>query len=428
MIKRCWNYISGIGISSSLAHDELKKVLFLNRISFIISLFIITSILINIFLHSSFFIPVLSACLALILLNYYFNKKQLFLVSKINLMLSVTILLSFMSFNGASGSAIEFYFLSLLVLPVILFHEKYLIYIFQWLSILCLIAQHFFVEHRQVPLEGKIILDVFYVVNSIYSGLLIILAIMFFRNINIRVEKELIQKNKEIKDKNLELETSNKDLDAFTYSVAHDLQAPLRAIYGFSQIIEKDYTEKIDEEGKSMLDLIRKNILKMRKLIEDLLTLSRSGKKELELTKVNMNELIQDILTENGNNNFGVIVNPLPDISADIILIKQVWVNLISNAVKYATKDKNKNPRIEIGAEPKENGILFYIRDNGIGFDMKFATRIFDPFQRLHTDKDYQGSGVGLAIVQSIIKKHGGKIWVESKVNEGTTFYFILPT
>jgi PAS domain S-box-containing protein len=221
----------------------------------------------------------------------------------------------------------------------------------------------------------------------------------------------------------------NKELEAFTYSVSHDLRAPLRAINGFTQILNEDYIHQLDAEAQRLMHTVTSNAQRMGMLIDDLLSFSKIGKRELVKMKIKMNEMVKNIADEMFNNeqnkNIKLQIKPLPDAYADVISIKQVWINLIANAFKYSqTKSERK---IEIGATEEDDKIIFYISDNGVGFDMKYAHKLFGVFQRLHSDEEFEGTGVGLAIVQRIITKHGGKVWAEATLNQGAIFYFSLP-
>jgi len=241
-------------------------------------------------------------------------------------------------------------------------------------------------------------------------------------------EIALVQLNKNLAKKNEELEYSNKELESFSYSVSHDLRAPLRALHGYSKILEEDYGEVLDDEGKRLLDNIQANARKMGTLVDDLLSFSRLGKKEIQKSPTNMNELIESALKEINNaspHNASIKVDALLTASADRFLLHQVWINLISNAVKYS--GKKEKPEVEIGSFKSENEVVFYIKDNGVGFNMDYVNKLFGVFQRLHSSVEFEGTGIGLANVQRIILKHGGRVWAEGKVDEGASFYFALP-
>ncbi len=226
-----------------------------------------------------------------------------------------------------------------------------------------------------------------------------------------------------------QLETANKELEAFTYSVSHDLRAPLRAINGYSKIFLEEYAGSFDEEAKRLLEVVRTNSSKMGNLINDLLNFSRISRAEVRKQIVDMNKLVQSVvgeikLTYKFNQN--ISIGNLPDAFCDQTLIKQVWSNLISNAIKFSLP-KNK-PKIEIGTIENNNEVVYFVKDNGVGFNQKYVDKIFSVFQRLHKDDEYEGTGIGLAIVHKIIKKHNGKIWAEAEENTGASFYFLLKT
>ncbi|MBA3682055.1 MAG: GHKL domain-containing protein [Bacteroidetes bacterium] len=229
---------------------------------------------------------------------------------------------------------------------------------------------------------------------------------------------------------NDELEYSNNELDSFSYSVSHDLRAPLRAINGYAQILIEDYGHMLDETGKHTIQVIIKNAFKMTALIDDLLTFSRIGKQGLTKVLLNMHNMIdtivQEIKNQKQDNTIDFIIKPIEDVEGDNSMIKQVITNLISNAVKYS--GKKEKAIIEIGSFKKDETLVYYIKDNGAGFDMGYYAKLFGVFQRLHSTHEFEGTGVGLALVQRIIKKHQGEVWAEAELDKGATFYFSLPT
>ncbi|MEJ6480830.1 AAA family ATPase [Nostoc punctiforme UO1] len=231
-----------------------------------------------------------------------------------------------------------------------------------------------------------------------------------------------------VKQRTAQLEAANKALEAFSYSVSHDLRAPLRAIVGFSRIMQEDYGEQLDAEGNRYLKIVRDNAKRMGELIDDLLNLSRLDRKEMSRQPVFMNEIIQEVLSDLAPDFEGrqieFAIADLPICQADLSLFKQVWLNLLSNAIKYT---RYKSPAcIEVGYEIMAGEGVYFIRDNGAGFDMRYADNLFGVFQRLHREQEFTGTGIGLAIVQRIIQRHGGRIWAEAAINRGATFYFTL--
>jgi PAS domain S-box-containing protein len=221
---------------------------------------------------------------------------------------------------------------------------------------------------------------------------------------------------------------ANKELEAFSYSVAHDLRAPLRSIHGYTEVLNQDYNKMLDAEGVRILENIKHNASKMGQLIDDLLAFSRLGRKEIQMSKIDMTALTQDILGElkrSVSHQAEITMLPLDNVMGDYNLLCQVMFNLISNAVKYSSK--KASPVIQISSEVKNDEIVFSIKDNGAGFDMRYANKLFGVFRRLHSDREFEGTGIGLAIVYRIVSKHGGSTWAEGKVDEGATFYFTLP-
>jgi len=222
------------------------------------------------------------------------------------------------------------------------------------------------------------------------------------------------------------LRRTNTELEAFTYSVSHDLRAPLRGIIGFTSILEDEYTNKLDEEARRITGIIRSNTLKMGHLIDDLLAFSRLGKQELQKTRVDTTGLVNEIIREvDPAGKVKWTVASFPVVYADIKTLRQVWINLLSNAVKYTSK--KAEPAVSIDYYVNYNEEVFYVKDNGEGFDNKYSDKLFRVFQRLHSEDEFEGTGVGLALVEKIISRHGGRVWAEGKVGEGAVFYFTLP-
>lgn len=224
------------------------------------------------------------------------------------------------------------------------------------------------------------------------------------------------------------IQNLNKELEAFTYSVSHDLRAPLRSIDGYSRILQEDYAPGLGEEGKRVLQVVRNNAKRMGKLIDDLLDFARLGRKDVMCSKVNMTQLVNGIareLMEQEQRKINIHVNPLRPSYGDPDMMRQVWENLLSNAIKYT--GKTENPSIEVSSLEKDHEVCYKIADNGVGFDMQYAPKLFGVFQRLHKMQDFSGTGVGLAIVKRIVDRHHGKVWAEGKINEGATFYFTIP-
>jgi PAS domain S-box-containing protein len=231
-----------------------------------------------------------------------------------------------------------------------------------------------------------------------------------------------------IVERTAELEEANKGLEAFSYSVSHDLRAPLRIISGYSGLLHKKYADTLTEEAKEFITSIKDNAKHMGQLIDDLLNLSRLGRQDLQKTEVNMNSVAASAIAElkgsEGMIEGFIRLHHLAPAVADEGLVKQVLSNLLSNAVKYSRK--KVKPVIEIGSNEKHHKTIYYVKDNGAGFDMKHADKLFRPFQRLHDKTQFEGTGIGLAIVHSIITKHGGHIWAEGKDGKGATFFFTL--
>lgn len=236
---------------------------------------------------------------------------------------------------------------------------------------------------------------------------------------------------KRVEERTLELQAANSELEAFSYSVSHDLRAPLRAMDGFSRMVLEDHAGKLDENGRRMLGVIHSEAGRMGRLIDELLAFSRLGRQPIEPVWIDMETMARETFNELASGNPGrrlkLVLHPLPPARGAEAMIRQVWVNLMSNAIKY-TKNRECG-EIEIGAQTSEGGeCTYYVKDNGAGFDMRHADKLFGIFQRLHSQQDFPGTGVGLALVQRIIQRHGGSIRAEAVIDQGATFYFTLPT
>jgi hypothetical protein len=243
----------------------------------------------------------------------------------------------------------------------------------------------------------------------------------------LRLENAVLERR--IRERTAELEAANKELEAFSYSVSHDLRAPLRHINGFAGLLAKSAAPTLSETDRHYLDLINGSINQMGRLIDDLLDFSRMGRAEMRRTQVDLQDLlekiIQELQPEIEGRNIVWKKGPLPPVQADPSLLRQVFSNLLFNAIKYS---RPRDPaEIEIGCKAGPEETVIFVRDNGVGFDMRYADKLFGVFQRLHRKEDFEGTGIGLANVRRIIARHGGRTWAEGKVNGGATFYFSLP-
>lgn len=250
------------------------------------------------------------------------------------------------------------------------------------------------------------------------------------RRAEIQLQKLNTELEVKVEQRTAQLKKANDEMSAFTYSVSHDLRAPLRGIIGFTDILVEDYADKLDNEAKRLTSVIKHNAVNMAQLIDDLLTFSRMGKQEMVKVPVDIQVLVNEIIAtilqlDSKHEKIVWNIKKLPLIKVDVSTIRQVWINVISNAIKYS--GKKEQPVIEIGSWTDHRGIGFYIKDNGVGFDEAYKHKLFKVFQRLHSSDEFEGTGVGLAVVEKIVSRYDGIVWAEGNVNEGACFYFLLP-
>ena len=274
---------------------------------------------------------------------------------------------------------------------------------------------------RYVPLRDK---D-----GRVYAAMVVSIDVTELKDSQRRIAELNANLELRVADRTRQLEDLNRELEAFTYSVSHDLRAPLRIVDGYADILQCDYSEKLDQEGRNTIEVIRGNTRRMGDLIDDLLNLSRLGRQVMSRHEVDMNKVLQAVLEEQlpiyKGNPPEVTFGKLAPACCDGNLIRQVWANLVGNGLKYA--GKRDKPTLRINSREDPGMVVYSVADNGVGFDMKYAHKLFGIFQRLHKIDEFEGTGVGLALVQRIISRHGGKVWAEAEPNKGATFYFSLP-
>jgi light-regulated signal transduction histidine kinase (bacteriophytochrome) len=242
-----------------------------------------------------------------------------------------------------------------------------------------------------------------------------------------RVKRHADELEERVRERTAELQTANQALEGFSYSVSHDLRAPLRAVSGYTQMLEEDYGARLDDEGRRLLRFVSGSAQRMGQLIDGLLTFSRLGRQPVHAVQVEMRSLVREVADELAPDHPAAHINlgELPEATGDRMLLRQVWANLIGNALKYSAK--SESPRVEIGGRADDGEIVYWVGDNGAGFNMRYADKLFRVFQRLHGEHEFSGTGVGLAIVERVIARHGGRVWAEGEVNRGAKFFFTLP-
>lgn len=275
---------------------------------------------------------------------------------------------------------------------------------------------------RYVPLKDE---D-----GKVFSVMVVVVDISALKRAQRNSEELNANLEKIVSSRTQQLDAANKELEAFSYSVSHDLRAPLRAISGYSKILEEDYGVNFDAEGKRIIEAIVNNSKRMGQLIDDLLNFSKMARTGIYVLTINMTSIVQECLNELMRDipadSYKIIADKnLPEVKADAAMIKQVWLNLIGNALKYSSK--KAQPEIEIGHRKEGKMRVYFVRDNGAGYNMDYADKLFGVFQRLHSHEEFEGTGVGLALVNRIITKHNGKVWGEGEEGKGATFYFSLP-
>jgi|GEM_PF-614924 len=259
------------------------------------------------------------------------------------------------------------------------------------------------------------------------EGRLVLSAV---RDISARkaAEERIGALNLQLENRVRELQVANESLESFSYSISHDLRAPLRAIDGFARLLVQGHAQQLGAEGRRLLDVVSSSARRMGRLIEDLLAFSRVGRTSMAESQVDMTGLAQDVIDQlrasEPARQVRVTLTPLPPAAGDAALLEQVFVNLINNSWKFTQKAPQAD--IEVGAREEAGETVYYVRDNGAGFDMQYAEKLFGVFQRMHSDEEFEGTGIGLALVQRIVQRHGGRVWAEAKLGEGATFYFVL--
>ncbi|HTH54810.1 MAG TPA: ATP-binding protein [Cyclobacteriaceae bacterium] len=266
--------------------------------------------------------------------------------------------------------------------------------------------------------------------DDIFAIMFVLIDVTPLKEVQVALTKANEELEKKVQTRTEQLEEVNKQLESFTYSVSHDLRAPLRSVSGYAAILKEDFASKInDPEFDRLSDLVIESAKRMNQLVSDLLDFARIGRKELSIAKVEIHVLVKallaDFMLQEPSRKIDIELDLLEPAAGDYSLLRQVWTNLLSNALKYSRK--KEVAKIHITCTRDNEMICYSVKDNGAGFDMKYVGKLFSVFQRLHKTTDFEGTGVGLALVKNIVQRHGGKIWVEAEVGKGAEFYFTLP-
>ncbi len=332
------------------------------------------------------------------------------------------ICLSMMYFTGGISSPYLFWLFCICPVSFLFFKEKIALF---WagtilVSFIVLATAQIFgypFEQQLTPL----VLNITWTISFIFG---VLIFVSTFRNFQIGLSKV----NQQLKKTNSELKNSNQELERFAYIASHDLKSPLRSVISFITLFNKRYKNQIDEEGQEFLDIISTNADQMQHLIEDILEYSKSKNRVLKKEKVDLNKVLKQIVSHIDSKDFyldgKVQVSPLPEIESDFTIFKQLFQNLIDNGLKY---NHGHHKLVSVQYLEKETELYFMIKDNGIGMEEAYFKKIFEMFQRLHTKNEYQGTGIGLAVCKKIVQNQGGKIWVTSKLNEGSIFHITFP-
>jgi signal transduction histidine kinase len=266
--------------------------------------------------------------------------------------------------------------------------------------------------------------------TALALAVVVLVSVLMLRQLarNARLGAQLLRLHHLEEERSQALERSNRELEAFSYTISHDLRAPLRHIDGYVRMLQEDAAEQLDGDARRYLDTISDSARRMGALIDDLLAYSRLGRKPVECTRLDMNALVERVLQEAGGDRSPatVKIDPLPMAWADPVLLRQAWVNLLSNAFKYSAP-RGDAATIEVSGEREGNTVRYRIRDNGVGFDMRYADKLFGVFQRMHAQDEFEGTGVGLAIVQQVVQRHGGRVSADAAPGEGACFTIELP-
>lgn len=432
-MQQLWQKISYIGIDPALPYSEYKSSIFLNRICTVQLGFILTSLCINLLIRDYNFVLPLALAALVLGFTFFLHISGKYVIAKANAFIATLALVTFMLFKAGTGSGIEFYFLSLTMLPAIIFEKKRTIYFFQAISILCLISQKIYEDiYAQEIISSLETYRIFYIVNSVFSGLLAILVLAFFKNQSKKSEEEILRTKNTIEEKNIALENlnaslsrSNRDLEQFAYVASHDLKEPLRMISTFATLLARKCGDK-DEDIAEYNKYITSGVGRMQNLINDLLTYAKIGSEEREYDWIDTTKVIEDVKQHLGlviaETDAQINYKNIPQVYGIYSQLSQLFYNLIANAIKFRRQEEI--PNITINCFNKEDHWLFTVTDNGIGIKKEYCEKVFVIFQRLHNSEKFPGTGIGLSLCKRIVERHGGDIWLESEPGKGTTVFF----
>lgn len=434
MIKNHWNNWLNTGIIASLSEQEHRKIQFLNELNGVAIILTIITISVYIFLQQWLLLTFSLTAMAIFLTTYWLNKNRYYAIARVFFIFSLVLYLTVSSIAVGKTYEFDYTILAIIGLPIFLFDDRKYHFLFALAALLslgvCEIGYEWIepvevtmdIPHISFFTKMFILIGVFFSMSDVKTN------ILFYQKKSDLLIATIQEKNEELEKTYQQISQQNQELRQFAYVVAHDLKEPLRMISSYTQLLQRRLKHQLNENTTDLMAYVIKGVHRMRQLLTDLLAYATLDREEQRQEKVDLNKIIQDILQNLKvaiSESHAVITHPkLPTITANPTQMIQLFQNLLSNSIKFRG---TKEPKITISVEEKPQYFLFAIKDNGIGIAPEYQEKIFGVFQRLHTRTQYEGTGIGLAICQKIVHNQGGKIWLESKEGEGTTFFITFP-